>query len=216
MDRLKDLEIKRMLKELDFVEMDYEYRHEIVNEADSDFMNSINELLCRNPNLKEAYDKKITENIEKTINDVKYREKDAEYENVVDESDDGNGDGNSDDFSDNTESNLKSPDVKKIYREIVKLTHPDKIKDKKLNDFYIKSTELYNNNDKIGLYKICDELGIAYDIDENDTDFIEDKINTLKKKINFLESTFTWKWFNTKDEKTKERILLDFINLKLS
>lgn len=217
MNRLKDLEIKRMFKELDFVEMDYEYRHEIVNEADSEFMNSINELLSKNPQLKEAYDKKVTDSIEKTINDIKSRDKEEDTPIDFETPDDEHVDKTPDDeHVDNLESNEKSPEVKKIYREIVKLTHPDKIKDKRLNDFYIKSTELYNDNDKIGLYKICDELGIVYDIDENDSEFIEDKINTLKRKINFLESTFTWKWFNTKDEKVRERILLDFISLKLS
>jgi hypothetical protein len=213
MNKLKGLEIKKLLKELDFIEMDYEYRSEVVSEADSEFMNSINDFLSKNPELKDLYDKKVTERIEKTINDVKskYEESDnieieEEQENNISEEE------NTDDVI----SNEKSPEVKKVYREIVKLTHPDKIKDKRLNDFYIKSTELYNNNDKIGLYKICDELGIIYEMDENDSEVIEDKINTLKRKINFLESTFTWKWFNTKDEKTKERILLDFISLKLS
>lgn len=208
MNKLKDLEIKKLLKELDFIEMDYEYRSEVVSEADSEFMNSINDFLCKNPEIKDIYDKRITENIEKTINDLKSKEvKETNSEEVIEESD------NSDNFEPSID---KSVEVKKVYREIVKLTHPDKIKDKKLNDFYIKSTDLYNNNDKIGLYKICDELGIIYEIDENDTEVIEDKINTLKRKINFLESTFTWKWFNTKDEKSREKILLDFISLKLS
>lgn len=208
MNRLKDLEIKRLLKELDFIETDYEYRSEIVSEADSEFMNSINQFLSKNPELKDLYDKKVTDRIEKTINNIKNNEEESieinqeEFINEEQSKEDG------------VMTNEKSPEVKKVYREIVKLTHPDKIKDKRLNDYYIKATDLYNDNDKIGLYKICDELGIEYQIDENDTEIIEDKINTLKRKINFLESTFTWKWFNTKDEKSRERILLDFISLK--
>ena len=202
MNRLKDLEIKRLLKELDFIETDYEYRSEIVSEADSEFMDSINQFLSKNPELKDLYDKKVTDRIEKTINNIKNNEQQEELINEEQSKED------------DVMINEKSPEVKKVYREIVKLTHPDKIKDKRLNDYYIKSTDLYNDNDKIGLYKICDELGIEYQIDENDTEIIEDKINTLKRKINFLESTFTWKWFNTKDEKSRERILLDFISLK--
>lgn len=202
MNRLKDLEIKRLLKELDFIETDYEYRSEIVSEADSEFMDSINQFLSKNPELKDLYDKKVTNRIEKTIKNIKNNEEQEEFINEEQSKED------------DVMINDKSPDVKKVYREIVKLTHPDKIKDKRLNNYYIKSTDLYNDNDKIGLYKICDELGIEYQIDENDTEIIEDKINTLKRKINFLESTFTWKWFNTKDEKSRERILLDFISLK--
>lgn len=208
MNRLKDLEIKRLLKELDFIETDYEYRSEIVSEADSEFMNSINQFLSKNPELKDLYDKKVTDRIEKTINNIKNNEEksiEINQEEFINEEQS---------KEDDVMINEKSPEVKKVYREIVKLTHPDKIKDKRLNDYYIKATDLYNDNDKIGLYKICDELGIEYQIDENDTEIIEDKINTLKRKINFLESTFTWKWFNTKDEKSRERILLDFISLK--
>jgi hypothetical protein len=211
MSRLKNLNIKRLLKELDFIEMDYEYRSELVSDADSDFMNRINEFLSKNPDLKDIYDKKVTDRIEKTINQAKAK---VLEEIPIDVEDDTVLEDNQD--FDDIIPNEKSPEVKRVYREIVKLTHPDKVSEKKLNDYYIKSTELYNNNDKIGLYKVCDDLGIEYEIDENDTEIIEDKINTLKRKINFLESTFTWKWFNTKDEKVKEKILLDFISLKIS
>jgi hypothetical protein len=211
MSRLKDLNVKRLLKELDFIEMDYEYRSELVSDADSDFMNRINEFLSKNPDLKDIYDKKVTDRIEKTINEAKSK---VVEETPIDVEDDTVLEDNQN--FDDIIPNEKSPEVKRVYREIVKLTHPDKVSDKKLNDYYIKSTELYNNNDKIGLYKLCDDLGIEYEIDENDTEIIEDKINTLKRKINFLESTFTWKWFNTKDEKIKEKILLDFISLKIS
>lgn len=211
MSRLKNLNIKRLLKELDFIEMDYEYRSELVSDADSDFINHINEFLSKNLDLKDIYDKKVTDRIEKTINQAKTK---VVEEIPIDVEDDTVLEDNQNFYD--IISNEKSPEVKRVYREIVKLTHPDKVSEKKLNDYYIKSTELYNNNDKIGLYKVCDDLSIDYEIDENDTEIIEDKINTLKRKINFLESTFTWKWFNTKDEKVKEKILLDFISLKIS
>lgn len=206
MDKIKSLELKKLLKELDFIETDYEYRSEVISDADSEFMNCINDFLSKNPEIKELYDRKVTDKIDKIINDIESKNLNQESEK------DFTDDLNNDDFV----TNEKSPEVKKIYREIVKITHPDKIKDKKMNDIYIKSTELYNNDDKIGLYKICDEINITYQIDENDTDIIEDKINTLKRKIDFLESTFTWKWLNTKDSNQKDKILLDFIGLKTS
>ncbi len=209
MHKLKILEFKRLLKELDFIETDYEYRREIVGEADSEFMRSINEFLSKNSELKEIYDKKVNDKIDDFIKSDK-KEVNIEFDDDVDfEKEE-----KLEEKEDLIEEVIKSPEVKKYYREIVKLTHPDKIKDERLNNIYIKSTELYNDNDKIGLYKICDDIGINYTLDENDADIIEDKINSLKTKINFLESTFTWKWFNTKDEKLRDRILLDFIGLK--
>jgi hypothetical protein len=35
------------------------------------------------------------------------------------------------------------------------VTHPDKVDNKSLNDIYIESTKCYDENDKIGIYKIC-------------------------------------------------------------
>jgi hypothetical protein len=217
MKKAKKLEFKRLLKELDFIETDYEYRTEIVSEADSEFMSSINEFLSNNKELKEIYDKIITDKIDKSIKEKidsidkeelnseelnKELEQEAEQELEKDD-------------LEKIQKEDKSAEVKRVYREIVKMTHADKVNDKRLNDIYIKSTELYNNNDKIGLYKICDELGIDYKLDENDTDIIEDKITDLKKKISFLESTFTWKWLNTKDEKLRDKIILDFISMRI-
>jgi hypothetical protein len=50
---------------------------------------------------------------------------------------------------------LKSTKIRKLYRDIVKVTHPDKVDNKSLNDIYIESTKCYDENDKIGIYKIC-------------------------------------------------------------
>jgi hypothetical protein len=41
MDKIKLLEIKKLFKELDYIESDYEYRNEIINEADSDFIKKL-------------------------------------------------------------------------------------------------------------------------------------------------------------------------------
>lgn len=213
MKKVKNLEFKRLLKELDFIETDYEYRTEIVSEADSEFMSSINEFLSNNKELKEIYDKVITDKVDKSIKDKidsidkeeLNKEIEQETEKELEQEED----------LEKIQKENKSAEIKRIYREIVKMTHADKVNDKRLNDIYIKSTELYNNNDKIGLYKICDELGIDYKLDENDTDIIEDKITDLKKKISFLESTFTWKWLNTKDEKLRDKIILDFISMRI-
>lgn len=195
MNRIKNLEIKRLLKELDFIEMDYEYRTELISEADSEFMKSINLFLDKNPELKQIYDEHVTSKLDNTI-------KEGNVKIVNDSS--------------VSENSQKSTEVKKIYREIVKLTHPDRINNDNLQDIYIRSTKLYDNNDKIGLYKICQELGIDVIINDEDKLNIEQKIENLKNKINFIETTFTWKWFNTEDEKEKQKVILDFLTLKLT
>jgi hypothetical protein len=219
MEKIKSLQIKKILKELDYIQSDFEWRNEVVSEADGSFMQSINEFLEKNPQIKELYDKKVTEKIE---NSIKKKIEEDEAEN------DGEDDANdepieSEDEFEKEEKNTEdvenskdiSPKLKKLYREIVKLTHPDRVKKKKLNDLYIEATNYYNDDDKIGIYKICSELEIEYEIEVDDEIFIVDKIETLKKRIGFLESTFTWKWFNCKDEMEKNQIVINFIKLRI-
>jgi hypothetical protein len=213
MQKIESLKIKKLMKELDYIQSDVEWRNELVSDADSSFMDSINQFLEKNPEIKDLYDKKITEKLENSI-----KKKIEEDENRGVEIEDKN-----DEFEIETEEvdenveNSKdiSPKLKRLYREIVKLTHPDKVKKKKLNDLYIEATDYYNSNDKIGIYKVCSELDIEFEIEEDDEFFISDKIENLKKRINFLESTFTWKWYNCQDEVQKDQIVIDFIKLRI-
>ena len=114
-----------------------------------------------------------------------------------------------------SEINPKEVKMKKLYRDIAKLTHPDKIVSEKLNDLYLKSTKFYKNSDITGIYYICDELGITYEIDDKDNEMISNKINNLKSRISFMESTLTWRWFHSESEKEKEQIVLSYIKMQL-
>jgi hypothetical protein len=201
MNRLQFLQTKKLFKELEYVESDFEYRSEIISEADSDFINKVNDFLEEHPNLKEIYDDKIDTQIQQNI--LKNTEEIIELfeeEVIKDEI---------------FEEVVKLPKVKKLYREIVKLTHPDKIVQKGLNDLYLTATKYYDNNDKIGLYKVCTELDINYDLDDEDNQIIESKIDDLKRRIEFLESTFTWRWINTDGEKEKLEMMIQFIRMRL-
>ena len=213
MDKLKILEVKKLLKELDYIESDFEYTSEVISETDSEFIISVNEFLLTQPELKEMYDKKITDKINESI-----KESMAEDEPIT-ETDGGDDSVDSEDEDIEEEVDevreVVSPKLKKLYREIVKLTHPDRVSDENLNDIYIKATDLYDLNDKVGIYKICNELNIDYDIDSDDEEFISTKIISLKKRIGFLESTFTWKWYRTKDVEERNQILLNYIKLRI-
>ena len=105
--------------------------------------------------------------------------------------------------------------LKKLYRDIVKITHPDITKDKKLNDIYIKATNMYDKNDLGGIYSICSELKIYYDLDESDADNISLRIKTLKDRIDFVESTFTWKWHYSNTPQEKEQVVFFYIRAQL-
>ena len=59
MSKLKQLEVKKLLKELDFIESDFNYKNEIVFESDINFIKSVNDLLDKHPMLKDVIDKRI-------------------------------------------------------------------------------------------------------------------------------------------------------------
>ena len=200
MNRLQFLQTKKLFKELEYMESDFEYRNEIISEADSDFISKVNNFLEEHPKLKEIYDEKIDNHIQKGIlknteEIIEFFEEEQVEEEIFEE--------------------VKLPKVKKLYREIVKLTHPDKVDQKSLNDLYLTATKYYDRNDKIGLYKVCTELDIDYDLDDDDNQIIESKIDDLKRRIEFLESTFTWQWINTDGEKEKLEMMIQFIRMRL-
>lgn len=203
-NKLKELEIKRLLKELEYVESDFEYRNEIISEADHDFIGKVNIFLEGHPELKELYDRRITE----TLNNNFIKK--AEEINKIKESEEVN---------EVVESDVyiieKSPKLKKAYRDIVKVTHPDKVVKESLNNLYMKATNYYDNNDTIGLLKICYELSINFEIDEEENALIRDRINDIKNKINFLESTITWKWLES-DDSEKNELMFNFIKMRIN
>ena len=213
MNKLKSLEIKKLLKELEFTESDFEYRNLAVSEADSLFINSINDFLGQHPELKKIYDDKITEKINKTIEKIQKKSNDetenSENKNVQDDI------SSIEEEQKNDEDKANISQIKKLYREIVKLTHPDKVKSNKHNELYIKSSKYYESGNKIGIYSICNELDIEYEIEEDDVILISEQISSLKNKINFIESTFAWQWYNCEDEMLKSQILINFIKLKI-
>ena len=177
MDKLKSLQLKKLLKELEFIESDFEYRNEMVSEADTQFISAINQFLIEHPDLKEIYDNKITEKINQSIK--KKEEESAEKndsEPVDTETEETEHDKHEE--VEETEEEIKNKTnlshIKKLYREIVKLTHPDKIKNQRLNDLYLKATKYYDENNKIGIYAVCNELNISYEISDDD---VADSIN---------------------------------------
>jgi hypothetical protein len=211
MSKLKNLEITKLLKELDFIQSNFDYKNEIVNEADSMFIESINNFLTSHPELKEVYDNKITEKINNSIKNEREVsiEDDEKLEHPEEEGCE----------EEKTEDDIKNKEnisaIKKLYREIVKLTHPDKVNNKKMNELYLKSTEYYKEDNKIGIYAVCNELDISYEISNDDINLIYDQIKKYEQKISFIESTYTWKWYNCNDLVEKDQIMVNYIKMRI-
>ena len=207
MSKLKQLEIKKLLKELDFIESDFTYKSEVIHEADSNFIKTVNNVLEEHPLLKEVFDKKINSKIEHI-----FEKKNEEIKEKIELS-------NEEETSVEDDSiivkRVVDKKVKKLYREIAKVTHPDIIINKKLNEIYLKATQFYNNNDITGTYSVCDELDIDYEPEDSDNLLISEKIISLKNRIDFMESTLTWVWYHSTDENEKEQLILRYIKNQL-
>jgi len=196
MSRLKSLEFQRLIKELQFIESDYIYQSEIIREYNNVFLDSVETILDRYPELKSIYRDRNTNkfinssNIEPNIDDI-------EVDVLV------------------IKPTIDS-DVKNIYRKIVKSTHPDKIKNLKLNELYLEATSAYEINDLVTLYKVSSELMIEFEWSESILEQVKDKILNYKSQISFLESTYTFKWLKSSSEDDKLKIILSFIENKLN
>lgn len=200
MNNLQKLESKRLLKELEFYESDYEYKSELVNHVETNFIQSVNEYLEEHPTLKDAFDEKINKRIEDTIN-KKILTSESIEQDVFSE--------------DDVETKIENPKLRKLYREIVKQTHPDKIKNDKLNNLYIEAGKSYDSDDLFNIYSICDELGIIYELDESENYMLKDKIKYLQEKINFIQATFTWQWYYTEEEVEKNKIIKEYVKKQI-
>ena len=187
-DYIRRLEIKRLMKELEFYESDYEYKNSIVEVADKEFLKSVNDYFDQYPELNNIFQSKMDEKL---------------YENLI-----------IDDEVLNINTPKPSPKMRKLYREIVKRTHPDKISDKHLNELYLIATKSYEECNILSIYSICNDLNISYDLDESDMVMFNNRIATLKNNITFIQSTYTWKW-NFTSELERKNVVLDYIRALL-
>jgi len=44
---------------------------------------------------------------------------------------------------------------------------------------------------------------------------LREKITYLKNRINLIESTLSWKWYNSQDEREKNKMILKYIETQL-
>ena len=115
----------------------------------------------------------------------------------------------------NNESSDKpqtSEEMKDLYREIVKATHPDKTKN--LEEHEIEErTELYQEavagkqkGDYWGIFKAALELGVPIKkLSFDYIDELEQAISGIEEKTNKIKNDLMYKWFYC-DQKTRENI----------
>lgn len=192
-ENLKKLEVNKLLRELEYVNSDFVYKSELLTEADVVFMKSVDEFLITKPVLKEAFDGVIHKRDSKKLEII-------EQEQTVKE-------------EISYEIDLREPKLKSLYRNIAKTTHPDKIGDTNFKELYLDATEAYEKNNLLSLLSICDKLKIPYDVTDEELELLKQEIKKIKLRLDFLETTFTWKWMV---EENKEMIILNYIKSQMN
>ncbi len=183
MEKIKKLEAKKIISEYSFVKTNEEYIEEVISENTQKFLKEINDLMK---------DLGISHN-----NQNKTNTKNTNKQTIYDQKD----------FNVSTINKMK-----KIYREIVKITHPDKVTDTDLNSIYISAKEAYHNNDIMELFYICSNLKIEIEIDNYDIMTFNKIIEEKKKKSKSTEKSYLWLWVNSESDEERLDIVKIFIN----
>lgn len=183
-DKLFELEIKKILQEYKLLLIDEEYKNEMISINKGDFMKEINK--------KGGFDPEpVAPKEDAPVEDIDRAEEDAPEE-------------------DEKTSSIKEG-MKNLYRQIVKLTHPDKTmhknNKKELNELYIRSKKAMDSLDVYELLTICDRLDIKYDIDINQKDILEENLEKKKSHLKSLEESFIWLWIKAQTDIEKDIIV---------
>lgn len=198
MNRLSQLQAKKMMKELEYLNSELDWKNELISDADGKFMNNVNDFLDQNPELKHEFDKVMDRRMAETVRIATERANScsdyAETEKVQ-----------------THEKKESNPKVKSMFREVVKMTHPDKIDDPRMNEMYIDACRFYEQDDLFSFYTLCGKLGMEYEVDECDLEELERHIDSVREKIGMIEAATTWVWYNAEDERFKKDIVLRYV-----
>lgn len=186
-DKLKGLELKKLLQEFQFLEIDKEYKDEFVDHYKPLFMKEVQ--AKKTPEQREA---ELKNTPPPPPNEEEIKPKDV--------------------FDVSEEELVK---IKSIYREIVKVCHPDKTGNEEYINEYMLAKEAYEKNDLLTLYTISMKLNILVDIDENNVFLLKRNIEQKRKELNELEKSFLWIWVYSPTEVEKNKIIELFIQQNL-
>jgi len=113
------------------------------------------------------------------------------------------------------------PWAKKIFRDIVKETHPDHFpkglrgaRKKNLTEIYDKTIKSYNEKSYSSLIEFAFRLGIEIeDISKDQVASIKNQIKFVKNEILVIKNSLYWQWAHS-DDKMRQSILKKFVDMR--
>ena len=181
-DKLKELEVKKLIKEYDYLLIEDEYKKEFIEKHKPTFLKEINE-----KRREMGIEPKIDTPLTKEEKELKKEESKIEV---------------------NRETRRK---IKELYRKIVKITHPDKTNTEKLVNLYIKAKQYYEQNNLLELYMICIELDIKIDLSDFKIEELLKSVEKKRMELQNIEKSYLWMWVKTENDVEKEKIIKSFI-----
>ena len=172
------LELKKMMKEWDYLLTEEEYKNEVIEEFKAEFLGKVGIVEPEKPPAEPV---------------VEMHEEEKEEEEP-------------DDIDDGISDYIKKK-VKKLYREIVKVAHPDKSDSEDHISLYISAKKASVEFDLIALYDICENLKIPYSVEIEDKDILKVKIDGKKDKLKKIEYSFIWLYAEAKTEEERNDLV---------
>jgi hypothetical protein len=200
---LKYLEVTKLLKELDFIKSDLEFKSQLIRNVDGEFQESVSHFLEKHPHLKRVWENDVKgKPIQDEVEDYK------ESEEVVDEET-----SEHNEISESTE--IIDERIKGLYRQIVKVTHPDKIGTHSLKNYLSEANKAYKEGNFLKIIDICTKLDIDYNLEDDDINSIGEEIKKLKSRLKFIETTYPYQWWIERNESAKSGVILTYIQKQL-
>ena len=102
----------------------------------------------------------------------------------------------------------KSETMRKLYRRITKITHPDKVESEFLTSYFKKASTAYSENDVGTLFTIAATLDLdVSDIDSEDiAQELEDSITNKRMNTMMMKGSLAWMWAHAETEEEKEKV----------
>lgn len=201
------LESKKLLRELNYLMCDIDFKNELTMEYNKQFEIAIIQFLRESPIVKEQCKNRFGSMMNKSDETASMVTKNEEVEqssstDVILFS------GQQIDTDNDFSLEFDEEKMKKLYRDIVQSTHPDKVKSNILNALYSKAVEANKKEDILTIYSVCDELGLDFHISQREIYALENRIKDLKVKQSSFEQSHLWMWYINDDDENKRRKII--------
>lgn len=206
---LLTLEMNILLNKMSSLKTEIDYKNKKIDVISKGFYEELNKGLVIEEPEPEIVEEKVEQKEEGLKQDIKDGEdKIEDFSEIKDEYE-----------VDKIIKNELPSDIKNIFRKIVFLTHPDKIKnDDKEKDikmkYYLEVQKSAQNNDIANILLIGNKLGVEIVVENDYKEILNREISNLELKSKNLEYTNVWVWYHTHNDMLK-KIMVDRIRESL-